>query len=147
MTGGFDLYRELERAARAAGVGVRTFVAPLSNNPATFLDQLKRAKNPKERTRERVHALLEGAPIPPGQSSIPGVVTCTRAEREARGLPPSARMLRDERSLTLSTTDKAAIELARRLTELAHASRRPGQTVADRVLELRRNAPARQVPA
>ncbi len=139
---GLDLYQELVEGARAAGTGVRAFVAPLSNNPATFLDQLKQAKKPKARTRERVRALLEGRPIPPGQPPVQGVVTCTRAEREARGLPASQRMLRDQASLSHTAASRAAVDLARRLAEMAHASRRPGQTVADRVRELRRTAAA-----
>jgi hypothetical protein len=136
MTGA-ELHSLLELSARNAGVGLRKFVAPLANHPETFLDQLKIAANPKPRTIERITALLEGRPIPPGQGVPVGVVTCTRAEREARGLPPSGRMIRDEKSLSAVEKQKAWVEHTRHLTELAHQTRRPGQAIADRVRELR----------
>jgi hypothetical protein len=134
---GLELHDLLERSARAAGVSLRKFVAPMANHPDTFLDQLKIATNPKPRTIERISALLEGRPIPPGQGVPVGVVHCTRAEREARGLPASGRMIRDEKSLSAVQKQKAWVEHTRDLTELAHQTRRPGQAVADRVRELR----------
>lgn len=137
---GLDLYDELARAARAAGVGVSRFIRPLSSNPDTWLSQLKVAQNPTSRTIERVRALIEGRPIPPNQRAAADVVYCRPSVREQLGLPASGRMLREEASLSLTLQTKEAVELNRRLTELAHASRRPGQTVADRVRELRQEA-------
>jgi hypothetical protein len=136
MTGA-ELHSLLELSARSAGVSLRKFVAPLSNYPETFLSQLKQAQDPKPRTIERITALLEGRPIPPGQAVPAGVVTCTRAEREARGLPPSQRMIRDDKSLAHVRAQKEWVEHTRQLTEIAHQTRRPGQSVADRVRELR----------
>jgi hypothetical protein len=134
---GLELHDLLERSARAAGVKLTRYVAPLSNHPDTFLSQLKQAKKPKARTIARITALLQGKPIPPGQPVPEGVVTCTRAEREALGLPPSQRMIRDEKSLSATERQKAWVEHTRYLTELAHQNRRPGQSIADRVRELR----------
>jgi hypothetical protein len=136
MTGP-ELHSLLELSARNAGVPLMRFVRPLANYPDTFLSQLKQAQKPKSLTIERITALLEGRPIPPGQGMPAGVVTCTRAEREARGLPPSQRMVRDEKSLSAVEKQKAWVEHTRHLTELAHQTRRPGQAVADRVRELR----------
>jgi hypothetical protein len=132
MTGA-ELHSLLELSASKAGVGLRKFVAPLTNHSETFLSQLKQAQKPKPRTIERISALLDGRPIPAGQGVPAGVVYCTRAEREARGLPPSHRMKLETSSLAAAKAAKAAVELSRRLTEQAHASRRPGQTIADRV--------------
>jgi hypothetical protein len=134
---GLELHDLLERSARNAGVALTRFVMPLANYPDTFLSQLKQAKNPKPRTIQRVTALLEGRPIPAGQGMPAGVVTCTRAQREARGLPPSQRMIRDDKSLSAVAKAKAWVEHTRYLTELAHQTRSPGQSVADRVRELR----------
>jgi hypothetical protein len=134
---GLELHSLLELSARKAGVSLGKFVAPLANHPDKFLHQLKIAAKPKPRTIERITALLDGRPIQPGQGMPAGVVTCTRAEREARGLPPSQRMIRDDKSLAHVQAQKAWVEHTRHLTELAHQTRRPGQPIADRVRELR----------
>jgi hypothetical protein len=134
---GLELHDLLARSACAAGVRLYKFVAPLANHPETFLSQLKQAQKPKPLTIERISALIEGRPIPAGQPVPAGVATCTRAEREERGLPPSGRMERETSSLAHIRAQKAWVAHTRSLTELAHQTRRPGQTIADRVRELR----------
>lgn len=135
---GRQLYDAINSAARQAGVTTTKFVRPLSNWPENFLSQLQQASVPKSLTVQRVAALIAGEPIPPGRGKLPGVSTCTRAQREELGLHPSGRQLRDARSLDLHTKQRTALERARDLAELAHATRRPGQTLADRVRELQR---------
>lgn len=60
----------------------------------------------------------------------------SRADAEAVGIAPSARSTNEGYTLERVTSEKARVERLRHRTELAHVSRRPGQTLADRVREI-----------
>lgn len=144
MTGvtGEQLHQELSDAAQAAGVPLYRFVAPLFNEPNWKLEQLRIAKRPTQSTIDRVSALISGEPIPPTRVGRyvrdPRAFGLSRADAEAAGIPPSARSTDEGHTLERVTSEKARIERLRHWTELAHRSRRPGQTLADRVRELAR---------
>jgi hypothetical protein len=141
---GEQLHAELTAAAARARVSLREFVEPLFNEPNWKLEQLRIAKCPTQSTIDRVRALVEGRPIPPTarvgnyRRADPRHLQMTRAEAEAAGIPPSGRCI----DLAQATAEKTRVELSRHLAELAHLSRRPGQTLADRVRELRLEAAA-----
>lgn len=140
---GEQLYEELCAAAAAAGARVDVFAAPLfgSGYVTWKLEQLRIARRPLRRTVDRVRSLIAGVTIAP--------VSCrrgeyareyqqlTRAQADALGLPPSGRAIRDAKHIELQQRMRHRTELLRELTEQAHQDRRPGQTVADRVHELR----------
>jgi hypothetical protein len=127
---GRDLVHQLWVAAGAKGMTLSAFVAPLTGQPNKFLQQLREARRPKPATIERVRALIEGREIPPAANQ-PKVdySTCTRAERERRGLDPSSRQLCEERSLTAAELEKERVAWRRALAEAATVERRPGETL------------------
>lgn len=65
MTSGADLVRAVREKARALGVPLRQFAAPLSSSVDQWLKQTELALEPKPHTVARVQALLEGRPVPP----------------------------------------------------------------------------------
>lgn len=138
---GEQLHCELTDAAQAAGVPLRRFVAPIFDEPNWKLEQLRIAKKPTQSTIERVRALISGAPIPPTRTGRyfrdPRAFGLSRADAEAAGIPPSSRSINERHGLARVIAEKARVERLRQWTELAHVSRRPGQTLADRVRELR----------
>jgi hypothetical protein len=138
---GEDLHRQLIEAATTAGVPLRQFVAPLFIEPNWHLEQLRIAKAPKQTTIDRVRALIAGEPLPPTRSGRyhrdARAFGLSRADAEAAGIPPSGRSLSEGNTLARLTAEKARVELSRHLSDLARESRRPGQTLADRVRELR----------
>jgi len=54
----------IEEAARQAGVSVCTFVRPLASQPATWIEQMRHAQQPRPGTIVRVNALIAGTEIP-----------------------------------------------------------------------------------
>lgn len=134
------LYQELCSAAAKAGVSLSAFVRPLFPAGSWKLEQLRIAQRPTKRTIERVRALIAGdLPAQQPQPSVPPSTyfRYTRVELEALGVPPSGRSQNEGRLLDAARAARDRVELARKLTEQAHLSRRPGQTIADRVRELR----------
>ena len=104
---GGQLHQDLTEAAAAAGVPLHR----LFDEPNSKLEQLRIAKRPTQSTIDRVRALIAGKPVPP----------------PAR----AGNYIRDPRC------EKDRIEDLRTLTGLAHVQRRPGQTIADCVREMR----------
>jgi hypothetical protein len=135
------LHEELRVAAAAAGVSLHKFARPLFSEPNWKLEQLRIAKHPTQLTIDRVRALVGGLPIPPSRGQYirdPRAIGLSRAEAEDAGIPPSARSVNEHALLSQQAAAKARVELNRQLAELAHQTRRPGQCLADRVRELRR---------
>jgi hypothetical protein len=116
---------------------MQKFSAPLFNEPNWKLEQLRIAKRPKPSTIARVRALIAGQPIPPPSGNQYCRAARTRIEAEEAGLAPSARSVRERQTLKQQMERRGRVDLARHLAELAHVSRRPGQTLADRLRELR----------
>lgn len=143
---GEELYAELCSAAAKAGKSLAGFVAPLFNGNSWKIEQLRIARAPTTITIARVRALCAGAPLPPTRTGRydrdPRAFGLSRAEAEASGIPPSGRSINERRSLEDQLSRKDAIERSRRLAEIAHLTRRPGQPLADRVRELRAEAAA-----
>lgn len=138
---GEQLFEELRAAAAAARVSLYKFSLPLFSEPKWKLEQLRIAKHPTQLTIERVRALVAGLPIPPSRGQYirdPRAIGLSRAEAEEADISPSARSINERALLDQQAASKARVELNRQLTELAHETRRPGQCVADRVRELRR---------
>jgi hypothetical protein len=146
---GEDLYQELCAAAAAARVGVRTYAAALypTGDANWKLEQLRIARRPQKATIERVRALIRGEELPPPAHARPGdfdrrYQQHTRAEIEAMGLPPSGRAQRDLQAVEQQRRRREYTELLRELTARVYNDRRPGQTIADRVSELRQDLAA-----
>jgi hypothetical protein len=113
---GQQLYDELAAAANAAGVSLRHFVAPLFNEPSWKLEQLRIAKVPMPATIARVRALIAGEPLPPTRTSpVKGKTISRRHERITGG---ETRLSGE------------VIAYRRNLTDMAHAERLPGETLA-----------------
>jgi hypothetical protein len=118
---GADLYEELRVAAAAAGVTIQKFARPLFAEPNWKLEQLRIAKHPTQLTIDRVRALVTGRIIPPARpSNIKGI-------NLRRGDPAPAGEAR---------VPGEVIEARRRLTDLAHAERLPGETLDAAVARL-----------
>lgn len=67
MTGletGEQLALALRAAAAARHISVGNFIKPLTADPNKYLRQLAEAREPRPSTRERIRALIDGAPIP-----------------------------------------------------------------------------------
>lgn len=62
---GAALADAVRKAAQEAGQPVSVFAAALSSDPAAYLDQLARARQPLLRTVNRIRALLAGEDVPP----------------------------------------------------------------------------------
>jgi hypothetical protein len=143
---GEQLHQELTAAAALAGIPLSRFVAPLFNEPNWKLEQLRIAHKPTQLTVDRVRALIAGDPIPPTRTGRyvrdARAFGLSRVDAEASGIPPSLRSINEREILNRATALKARVELSRHLAALAHQSRRPGQTLADRVRELRREVAA-----
>lgn len=135
------LHQELGAAARAAGVSIQKFSTPLFNEPNWKLEQLRIAKHPKPSTIARVRALVAGEPLPPPSGNQycrdARAFGLSRIEAEKAGIPPSSRSINESRNLELQQQRRSAAEYARYLADVARETRRPGQTLADRVRELR----------
>lgn len=130
---GAELVAEIEKAAHAAGVSPTEFARPLSGMTNNFLAQLRIAKRPLASTIARVRALVAGEPVPAGRGGLPGVVTCRRAEREALGLGPSKRELRETGNLDRHARDRAKLEGLRDIAETrAEAHERGVREVVER---------------
>lgn len=141
---GEQLYDELVRAAGRAGRSISAFAAPIFSD-TWKLEQLRIARTPKATTIERVRALIEGRPIPDKGSLYvrdPRAFGMSRAEAEAAGIPPSQRSLHENQSLAAVLERKRRAEQLLELAEVARETRRPGQCLADRVRELRREMAA-----
>jgi hypothetical protein len=140
---GEQLYNELCQAAAARGVSLASFCAPLFNGASWKIEQLRIAKAPKLATVARVRALIAGEPLPLATWSgrppaDPRHLTMTRAAAEAAGIPPSGRSQYERHLLDQQTAARARTDWQMALSEEARLSRKPGQTVADRFCELRR---------
>jgi hypothetical protein len=118
MTGA-ELVHELWIAAKARGVGLHTFVEPLTSQPGKWTRQLREASCPKPATIERVRALIDGRELPPAanQRQIGTNRTLSSHQSHAERRAEDLRTVRDQ------------IEQRRYLGELAHAERRPGETI------------------
>lgn len=62
---GAELAAAVRARAAEIGVPVQGFIAPLSSNPSTYLNQLAQAEKPKPHTVARIRALLAGEKVPP----------------------------------------------------------------------------------
>lgn len=137
---GEQLYEELCRAAGAAGKSLSGFVAPLFHGASWKIEQLRIAIKPTASTVARVRALIAGEPLPPTRGQYirdERAFGLSRADAEAAGIPRSRRSVNEAASLEEQLARRSRLEAARDLAELAHATRRPGQLLADRVRELR----------
>jgi hypothetical protein len=133
---GEQLYNELCTAAANAGQSLASFVEPLFNGASWKIEQMRIAKAPRPRTIERVRALVAGRPLPAVRDRR--AMGLTRIEAEAIGLPPSKRSIYEQYLLEERLKAKARLETIRYLSEEARLSRRPGQTLQERLLELQR---------
>lgn len=137
---GEQLFDELCAAATSAGVGVGTFAAPLF--PTSWkIEQMRIAHKPKAETVEQVRALIAGDYLPPRSARYirdERALGMTRVEAEAAGIPPSQRSMYEGHLLNRAAETKQRDAIMRDIGEQAHATRRPGQTLADRARELRR---------
>lgn len=121
---GAELADALVMAAHHAGQGLQRFLEPIApRNTSTWLQQLRQARRPKAYTIARVRAFLAGQPLPEGRKPIDGVLTITRAEREAMGLPPSGREIRDNKTLELRAQERSKIAHLRDVADTRHAER------------------------
>jgi hypothetical protein len=122
---GNDLVDAVEAAARRAGVPLHTFIQPLCNDVGK-LQQMRVAIRPYARTIERVRALIAGEAVPPAMRERPPTVPqqfVRRSEREAAGLPPSERELRETDTLRAVQMQRAKIDHLRDVNDTRHAQR------------------------
>lgn len=129
---GEQLYEELCREAARRAVRVSQLARSLwTYDPANMLDSLRMSRRPIGRTVSRVRDLIAGRPVEPlgKPKARQPFSTMRRAQREEQGLPPSARMHREERSLAVTQKAKRAVEHQRTLSRLAHQRRMPGETL------------------
>lgn len=141
---GEQLYDELCRAAGAAGRSLSAFAAPLFAS-SWKIEQLRIARRPKPETVARVRALCSGrlgAVTRKRYFRDERAAGLSRLQAEALGIPPSMRSLREQRVLEAQAERRAGIEELRRLSEVAKATRKPGQPLGERLRELRRGVPA-----
>lgn len=119
---GEQLCDELRVAAHASGVSLARFCAPLFKGESWKIEQLRIARKPLRRTVERVRALIAGEPVPEAPPS------------PLRGRPQGHGRHR----ITDGDTRMTGDEIARRraLTDVAHAQRRPGETLHQAVNRL-----------
>lgn len=121
---GEQLYAEIRAAATASGRSLREYTRPLfgESDSKWKLEQLRIARNPTRSTIERVRALLAGEPLP------------ERPASPRKGLPLSTDRRNPDGDHRLSGD-----EIARRraLTDVAHAERRPGETLHQAMMRLR----------
>lgn len=69
---GRELAELVRAAARKRGVGITEFMRPISSNGTTLLKSIEAAQAPRKATRDRIVALLAGAPpTPPVGSAAP----------------------------------------------------------------------------
>jgi hypothetical protein len=61
---GARVYAVVAEAARQAKVSLTTFVRPIANNPASWIEQVRNAQQPRPGTIVRVNALLAGELVP-----------------------------------------------------------------------------------
>ena len=146
QTTGEQLYEELCTAAARSGKSLAAFVGPLFKGASWKIEQMRIARAPTRQTIARVRALIAGEPLPPTRAGRydrdPRAFGLSRLEAEEMGPPRSLRSINEGRSLEAALERSAAIDRARQLTELAHETRRPGQTLHDRVRELKRELAA-----
>jgi hypothetical protein len=137
---GEELYQEIEAAALKARVSITRFAAPVF--PCAYkVEQLRLAKNVRQSTIERVRALTAGDPVPPPSGKYirdPRAIGLSRAEAEALGVEPSLRSINERAALERQSQARIQLDLDRQIADLARETRRPGQTVADRARELRK---------
>ena len=136
---GEQLYNELCGAAAKAGRSLGSFAAPLFNGASWKIEQMRIAVKPTGLTVRRVRALIAGEPLP---EKVKGQVDrrlqmMTRAEAEAAGIPPSGRSKYEQHLLEQQRASRDRLNWQMAISEEAKLTRRPGQTIADRVRELR----------
>lgn len=131
---GSDLALALRLAARVRGQSITDLLLPVTRWPQTWLSQLEKAKRPKRKTVERVKALLGGETLPPREErqAYPNQ-NVRRVDREAAGLPPSARELAEMGALRRQREEREAEDERAEAAERAKSSRRPGESLADAV--------------
>lgn len=144
---GEDLYQELCGGAERAGISLRAFVSPIYSN-SWKTEQLRIAERPTQLTIERVMALVQGRPIPGktyqpnADRLLPGHKSLSRLRAEAMGLPPSGRSILERRSLEIAQQRRQHEDTMRALSDMARDTRRPGQSLHERLRELRRELAA-----
>jgi hypothetical protein len=117
---GQDLAQQLRSAAKARGMTLAQFIAPLVLSTAeNFITQLSRSDRPLPLTVRRVRACIAGEPVPPPRSSP--FKGCTGRKRRT---DVNHRFTSDE------------LERRRRQTDQAHAERRPGETIHQAIRRL-----------
>lgn len=125
---GRELLDQLWAAARAKGLPLTQFLAPLSSQPGKYVQQLKSARRPKPHTIERIGALIEGREIPPAP---PNNFQATSANREG-----------EDNRAAAAIAAKRELERRRQLAELAVCRRLPGETLHSAVRRLEQQLPA-----
>ena len=97
----------LRAAARARGVSVNVFVAPLTRNPAGFLQTLSCAASPRPHTIARIEALIAGEPLPELQRQM--VITVphsTWCKLDAKARRTRQKMATIVSAMVIQTADK-----------------------------------------
>lgn len=138
---GEQLYNEVCEAAAKSGRRLASFVAPLFNGNSWKIEQMRIAHAPTQITIDRVRALIAGEPLPPTRADAyvrdERAMGLSRAEAEARGIPPSQRSILEGGTLERQAAAKERTAWLLEVSERAKTTRRPGQTIADRARELR----------
>ncbi|HVM38312.1 MAG TPA: hypothetical protein VM265_08000 [Sphingomicrobium sp.] len=124
----------------AANPGLNRYRFSVALNATSgAVQMIGRAKFPKPETVEKVRTLIaRGIAAPPAGAAAP----ITRDRRAAAGLPPSMRQVREEHSIDLCAANRERIEREQKRAEEARRTRRPGQSLAARILELGREVDA-----
>jgi hypothetical protein len=134
------LYNEVCEAAAKAGKSLAAFVSPIFNGASWKIEQMRIAKKPTVSTIKRVRALVAGEPLPPRRfHRDPRAAGLSRLEAEQRGFERSKRSVYEQHLLDGQLAAKARLERHRFLSEAARETRRPGQTLQERLLELQQS--------
>jgi hypothetical protein len=124
---GKQLADELREAAAAKGVTIRSLIAPLCQVPKGYLACLERSKRPHPATVARVRALIAGKPLPPPPPS----------GFQSRSGGPSPNKQKADATRAEISAENNRLQQQLQLTDEARETRKPGQTLADRIREIR----------
>lgn len=136
---GEQLYEELAREARARNISATRLAGKIwPYGPSWKLEQLRIAVRPTPATVDKIRAVIAGKPV---DQDFEGKVedtrlTITRAERAARGMPPSRREVRETALLRRHAETRSAVERRRRVSRMALEQKRPGETLHAAVARL-----------
>jgi hypothetical protein len=134
---GEQLYNELCEAAGRVRKSLAAFAAPLFNGASWKIEQMRIAAKPTDLTVRRVRVLIAGEALPEKGHVHPCHQRMTRAKAEAAGIPPSGRSQYEQHLLEQQRKSRTSLDWQMAISEHAKLSRRPGQSIADRVRELR----------